>query len=420
MSSNTSISVSNVGKAYSLEARPARALWDQLLKRESGRSNDAFWALRGVSFDVRRGETVGIVGRNGAGKSSLLHLIAGTTEATEGTVDVKGVVSPLLELGAGFNLEFSGRENAKLNCLIRGDNFDSLEAHVEAIREFSGLGDFFDRPARTYSSGMYARLAFSVAALTEPEILIVDEVLAVGDTAFQKKCLDKFYEIRDRGCTILFVSHDPYQIRKACQRVLLLEGGKQVAYGEPSDVLDQYERILSQSKNVIGSGATGPAHAAFGDAPASQSDESEFFVRISNVVVEAEGDGGTTHEIQSNTAMSLVFSYEISGKLPGDGLTFVVNLYRHDGLYVFGATSKMQGSATFPAGRQCRVKVTFPSLPLVNGTYHWRVAVNDADGMGIFAEAIPVCEIRVKDDFRAVGVVEIAHTWSQEGASWNA
>ena len=420
MSSNTSISVSNVGKAYSLEARPARALWDQLLKRESGRSNDAFWALRGVSFDVRRGETVGIVGRNGAGKSSLLHLIAGTTEATEGAVDVKGVVSPLLELGAGFNLEFSGRENAKLNCLIRGDNFDSLEAHVEAIREFSGLGDFFDRPARTYSSGMYARLAFSVAALTEPEILIVDEVLAVGDTAFQKKCLDKFYEIRDRGCTILFVSHDPYQIRKACQRVLLLEGGKQVAYGEPSDVLDQYERILSQSKSLISSAATGPGQAAPGDAPASQSDESEFFVRISNVVVEAEGDGGTTHEIQSNTAMSLVFSYEISGKLPEDGLTFVVNLYRHDGLYVFGATSKMQGSATFPAGRQCRVKVTFPSLPLVNGTYHWRVAVNDADGLGIFAEAVPVCEIRVKDDFRAVGVVEIAHTWSQEGASWNA
>lgn len=420
MSSDTSISVSNAGKAYSLEARPAKALWSQLLRRGSGRSNDAFWALRGVSFDVRRGETVGIVGRNGAGKSSLLHLIAGTTEATEGTVEVKGVVSPLLELGAGFNLEFTGRENAKLNCLIRGDNFDSLEAHIEAIHDFSGLGDFFDRPARTYSSGMYARLAFSVAALADPEILIVDEVLAVGDTAFQKKCLDKFYEIRDRGCTILFVSHDPYQIRKACQRVLLLEAGKQIAYGEPSDVLDQYERILSQSKNVTGYGAIRPADRASGDAPASQSDESEFLVRISNIAVEADCDGGTTHEIQSNTAISIVFSYEIIGKLPGDGLTFVVNLYRHDGLYVFGATSKMQGSPAFPASRKSRVKVTFPSLPLVNGTYHWRVAVNDADGLGIFAEAVPVCEIRVKDDFRAVGVVEIEHTWSQEGASWNA
>ena len=419
MSSETSISVSNVGKAYSLKPRPATALWDQLLRREHRRSNDAFWALRDVSFDVRRGETVGIVGRNGAGKSSLLHLIAGTTQATEGKVKVIGVVSPLLELGAGFNLEFTGRENAKLNCLIRGDNFESLETHVEAIRDFSGLGDFFDRPARTYSSGMYARLAFSVAALTEPEILIVDEVLAVGDTAFQKKCLDKFYEIRDRGCTILFVSHDPYQIRKACQRVLLLEGGRQVSYGEPSDVLDQYERLLSQSKSAIGARATRDANAVSSDAPTCQADESKFLVRISSIAVEAEGDGGTTHEIQSNTAMSLAFNYEISGELPSDGLTFVVNLYRHDGLYVFGATSKMQGRDAFPAGRQCRVKVTFPSLPLVNGTYHWRVAINDADGLGIFAEAVPVCEIRVKDDFRAVGVVEIKHTWSQEETSWN-
>jgi ABC-type polysaccharide/polyol phosphate transport system ATPase subunit len=381
-------------------------LRDQLVGRGAGSDTaGAFWAIRDLALDVRKGETVGVIGRNGAGKSTLLQIIAGTMEPTEGSVDVAGRVSPLLELGAGFNSDFSGRENARLNALIIGAG-DGLDERIERIEAFAELGEFFDRPVSTYSSGMYARLAFAVAVHVDPEILIVDEILSVGDSAFQKKCLAKFYEIRDRGCTILLVSHDAYQIRSACQRALLLDRGRQLAFGEPSDVTQQYEALLRRPSIVIGAQSE-PAATPTRDNAARR----PFLVRIASVQL-LDLDGQPLSDLESGAGVSVEYRYEIDGPLPEDGLAFVVNLYRHDELYVFGTTTRMQGLEPFRAARSGTVRVTFPSLALTNGTYKWRVAVNDGVGLGILAEAVPVCEVRVTDSFRAVGVIELQHSWS--------
>ncbi|MBI2901894.1 MAG: ABC transporter ATP-binding protein [Planctomycetes bacterium] len=200
------------------------------------RSANEFRALDGVSFQVKKGETFGICGRNGAGKSTMLGLMAGVIRPTRGEVIVRGRIAPLLELGAGFHPELTGRENVFLNATILGMARSEIVRRFDAIVEFSGLRDFIDEPMRTYSSGMYMRLGFSVAVHTDPEVLLVDEVLAVGDAEFQQKCLAKMEEFRAGGITIVFVSHDYAQVKKLCHRVAVLSRGKASAVGPPGEV----------------------------------------------------------------------------------------------------------------------------------------------------------------------------------------
>jgi lipopolysaccharide transport system ATP-binding protein len=204
------------------------------------RSAGEFKALDGVSFQIHRGEMVGICGRNGAGKSTILGLMAGVLRATHGTVRVEGRLSPLLELGAGFHTDLTGRENIFLNAVILGLRRREVVERFDTIVEFSGLREFIDEPIRTYSSGMQMRLGFSVAVHTDPEVLLVDEVLAVGDIEFQKKCLQKMEEFRRRGVTIVFVTHDYGMIQKMCDRVILISGGKVAASGTPDEVEPSY------------------------------------------------------------------------------------------------------------------------------------------------------------------------------------
>jgi ABC-type polysaccharide/polyol phosphate transport system ATPase subunit len=199
-----------------------------------------FWALRNVSLEVRRGETVGIIGRNGSGKSTLLQIIAGTLAPTEGEVQVQGRIAALLELGSGFNPEFTGRENVFLNGAILGVSHQEMEQRFEDIATFADIGDFIDQPVKTYSSGMTLRLAFAVQALIDPDILIVDEALAVGDMYFQAKCMARLAELRRKGTSILLVSHATDTIKAVCSRVLLLDHGRAVAEGHPDGVTDRY------------------------------------------------------------------------------------------------------------------------------------------------------------------------------------
>lgn len=204
-----------------------------------------FTALDHVSFDVNRGEVVGLIGHNGAGKSTMLKIISGILKPTEGHVTVRGSVVPMLELGSGFDFDMTGRENIFLNGAIMGYSESFLEARFEEIVEFSELRQFIDVPLRNYSSGMIARLAFAVAALVEPEILIVDEVLAVGDAEFQEKSKRRMLKLMGGGATVFFVSHDLQQIRELCHRVVWLEQGKVIAFGETEDICNQYESSLN-------------------------------------------------------------------------------------------------------------------------------------------------------------------------------
>jgi len=237
------ISVRGVGKMYRIYDRPQDRL-KQMLWRGRRQYGHEFWALRDISFDVHKGETVGIIGRNGSGKSTLLQIIAGTLSPTEGEVDVKGRVAALLELGSGFNPEFTGRENVFLNGAILGISREEMEQHFDNIVAFADIGEFLDQPVKFYSSGMTLRLAFAVQAQVNPDILIVDEALAVGDFLFQHKCMSKMRELKERGTTILFVSHDTAAIKAHCNWAVMLQHGLQFATGETDEVCVTYYHSL--------------------------------------------------------------------------------------------------------------------------------------------------------------------------------
>ena len=243
MSSEFAIEVNDLSKCYHIYKRPQDRLL-QMLMRGRKQYYKEFWALKNVSFSVEKGETVGIIGRNGSGKSTLLQMICGTVSPTTGSVGTRGRVAALLELGAGFNLEFTGRENILLNAQILGIPREKMEERMEDVLAFSELRDFFDRPVKTYSSGMYARLAFSIAIHVDPEILVVDEALAVGDSRFVAKCMRRMREIQEQGATILFVSHDVTSVRTLCNRAVWIDRGNLVEIGEVFPVTGRYTEFM--------------------------------------------------------------------------------------------------------------------------------------------------------------------------------
>jgi lipopolysaccharide transport system ATP-binding protein len=241
MSCDIAVSVRNVSKVYRIYDRPEHRLV-QMATLGRVRPFTEFSALHDVSLEVRRGETVG---SNGCGKSTLLQMICGILQPTQGSVSVQGRIAALLELGAGFNGEFTGRENVYMNGAILGFSREEMDARFEQIAQFAGIGDFIERPVKTYSSGMFVRLAFSVATAVEPDILIVDEALAVGDEGFQRKCYSRIEAIKERGGTILFVSHGAQTIVQLCDRAVLLDAGEKLLEGEPKPVVSQYQRLVN-------------------------------------------------------------------------------------------------------------------------------------------------------------------------------
>ncbi|MDB9527022.1 ABC transporter ATP-binding protein [Oscillatoria sp. CS-180] len=247
---DTVISLQGASKCFKRYEKPVDRLKEIIFPRR--KHAEEFWALKDVSLDISPGETIGIVGRNGAGKSTLLQLICGTLQPTEGTVRVNGRVSALLELGAGFNPEFTGRENVYMNGAIMGLSREEIDSRFEEIATFANIKEFMEQPVKTYSSGMYVRLAFAAAVYIEPEILIVDEALAVGDIVFQAKCTTRMKAMMDSGTTILFVSHDPIAIKSLCQRTVYLDQGRVRAIGESGPIVDQYIKDAFEESSMFG------------------------------------------------------------------------------------------------------------------------------------------------------------------------
>lgn len=243
MEKDVAIEVKNLTKVYRLYDRNRDRLKEALHIGKNINVHDHY-ALNDVNFNIKRGETVGIIGTNGSGKSTILKIITGVLNPTEGSVTIDGRVSALLELGAGFNMEFTGIENIYLNGTMIGFSEAEIDAKLQDILEFADIGDFVYQKVKTYSSGMFVRLAFAVAINIDPEILIVDEALSVGDVFFQNKCYRKFEEFKKQGKTILFVSHDLSSISKYCDRVVLLEKGHKIGEGEPKEIIDMYKKVL--------------------------------------------------------------------------------------------------------------------------------------------------------------------------------
>jgi ABC-type polysaccharide/polyol phosphate transport system ATPase subunit len=399
MESTTVIAAERLGKAYRMYARPLDRVREWLLRR---RLHDEFWALRDVDLAVAAGEAVGVVGDNGAGKSTLLALLSGTTTPSTGHLDVRGQVAAILELGAGFHPEFSGRHNARMHAALFGlPDVDALLAEVIA---FSELGDFIDQPVRTYSSGMYLRLAFALAVSIDPEVLVIDEALAVGDQHFQTKCVDRIASFRARGRTIVFCSHNMYQVKKLCDRALWLRAGQVAALGAADEVVDAY---LEYTRTRDASDAA-RAVAAGGKAAV---------LRIVRVTVE-DAAGRELDTIATGDPLTVRVWVERAPEadvIPGVGIALV----RNDGLVCYCVSTEMDGVAMdpLPEGR-FTIALHVPALPLLGGGYYVNVATTDnRRGLLAYDARERLSPFRVRNPSDEYGVMRVAHRWVTRGST---
>ncbi|HUG06042.1 MAG TPA: ABC transporter ATP-binding protein [Candidatus Limnocylindria bacterium] len=390
------IRAEHLGKRYRLRTGRAPTLKELILRQIA--PAEAVHALTDVSFTVERGRCFGVVGANGSGKSTLLRLIAGTAKPTTGTIAVAGRISALLELGAGFHPDFTGRENAHLNGSLLGLTRRETEAAMPAIEHFAQLGRFFDAPIKTYSSGMAARLGFAVAVHVDPDVLLVDEVLAVGDEYFQHKCYAKIAEFRGAGKTIVLVSHDIGLIQRLCDRAIWLDQGRVAAGGTVRDVATAYhlevgERELRERalRGEVG-GRTG-------------SGEIEI---VSAKVIGRDGASQTLLEIGDPASFEIRYRNR-SGV--GDAV-FGVYVYRDDGTGIYG-TNTMLDDATVPLRDEGVVRFAMDSLALLPGAYDVDVAATDRSDRH-YDYHQKALNFRVVGSSREVGIARLPHRWEFE------
>jgi lipopolysaccharide transport system ATP-binding protein len=340
-------------------AAATTGLWrgarDLVAGRPAGAGTEEFWALKDVSFEVEQGEVVGIIGRNGAGKSTLLKILSRITEPTEGRAVLRGRVGSLLEVGTGFHAELTGRENIYLSGAILGMRKAEIDRKFDEIVAFSGVEKFLDTPAKRYSSGMYVRLGFAVAAHLEPEILVIDEVLAVGDAEFQKRCLGKMSEVAKSGRTVLFVSHNMGAVKTLCERAILIDEGRVIADGSAVDVASRY---LSESLSEDQS----EGEVAWPDGQAGLGDET---VRLRKVrLVSKQGTVQSTFDTEDPVRLEI--RYEVRAELRG--LRFIVTLATPDDIVAFASTDQTTQPGSLVPG-QYRSVCTIPGALLNTGAY---------------------------------------------------
>lgn len=400
MSSNDiAISVKNLGKCFQIYESPRDRLKQFVLpriRRFAGKPPKQyyreFWALKDVSFEIKKGETVGIVGRNGSGKSTLLQIICGTLTPTSGSVETRGRVAALLELGSGFNPEFTGRENVYMNAAVLGLSKEEIDQRFDEIIAFADIGDFIEQPVRTYSSGMSVRLAFSVAIHVDPDILIVDEALAVGDVAFQIKCLAKMEQIRLSGTTVLFVSHSLEQVKRFCDVAVWIDHGKVRQKGESNYVTDQF-RDVSLRKSVASEQSTTNKLTA----------DNSSVAMISSIAVSAVN-------LTPFQPFSVRITYSV-GELSLPKLLLGVAIRDTAGAYIFGPNTQLD-KVTIPYTSGIHeVEYIIPKLPLLTGTFVIDVGLFSDDGLVCIDYLGAAAEINVVGEYFSEGLVYIDHEW---------
>lgn len=390
----------NLGKVYRRYARPLDSLLEMFLRRPR---HTPFYALAEVSFRLDYGETLGIVGDNGAGKSTLLKILAGTIQPTSGTLQVNGRIAAILELGAGFHPEFSGLENLRLGCSLLGLDEAETEARLPQIIEFSELGEFIDQPLKTYSSGMYVRLAFSLVTSVDPDILIIDEALAVGDAHFQKKCMDRMTQFREQGKALLFCSHALYQLRCLCDRVLWLEHGRVRQIGPAEAVLDAYQDHIRQQDQRH------PAGASQSQASPSTGGLRAWIASAQLLNPPPALDGLPVYT--TGEALQLEVLADPGAVDPEDVHVGVV-IRRNDGIGCFGASTQVDGvPLSVLADGKLGIVYVVLSLPLLSGEYACDLYLLDRSGAHIYDCWQAYLRFRVRQPKQALGICWMEHQW---------
>ncbi|HEU4886874.1 MAG TPA: polysaccharide ABC transporter ATP-binding protein [Thermoanaerobaculia bacterium] len=392
----TAVQAVDLSKRYDVYRRPVDRLIELFTRR---RRHDVFPALESVSFDVKKGETIGIIGQNGAGKSTLLKLLCGVTRPSSGTLQTHGTIASILELGTGFHPEFTGRDNAALNAAILGLSASEIRERLPAILEFSELGSFLDRPVKTYSSGMYMRLAFSVAVNVNPDILVIDEALAVGDGHFQKKCIEKIREFQQEGKTILFCSHALYYISSICSRALWLDQGRVMHYGPSLDVVHDYETFLRERDRERP--ATSP-HAAETGTP----------VRLREIVV-CDSAGLPRDRFARGEDVHL--RLRIESDQPQQPVHVLVGIHREaDDLQCFAVGTHADGLPPLAGRSEYDVTVRLLGLPLLRGEYSIIAYVGDEHAMTVFDRRDVRPAFSMTGERFEVGMISVDHRWELE------
>jgi lipopolysaccharide transport system ATP-binding protein len=394
----TAIQARQLSKRYRQYAKPVDLFKEWLLRRPF---HSEIHALNPVDLSIEKGATFGVIGDNGAGKSTLLKLLAGTLQPTTGSLRIVGRKSAILELGSGFHPEFSGLENIRLACSMLGLSASETKARIPDIIAFSELGDAIMRPVKSYSSGMFVRLAFSVVTSIEPDVLIVDEALSVGDALFQKKSMDRMMGFRDEKRTLVFCSHNLYQVKELCEQAIWLDHGVIRAQGDSATVVDDYQDYVRSRQGAVPSGQRISAESE------AVSDVYLQEVYLQGGIDTAEG----TPLFRHGDPLVINVRAEI-GARPVDDVHIGLVLIRNDGLQVYGVSTLIDQCNLLPVeGSIHGARLRFDSLMLLSGDYALEAWLIDRSGLHVYDSRPICCQFKVRHESSEVGLVKMAHQW---------
>lgn len=396
MSSDKSIVVKNVSKCYRIFDRPQDRL-KQSFVRNRKKYYKEFWALKDICFEVNKGETLGIIGRNGSGKSTILQIIAKTLSPTSGEVFVNGRVAALLELGSGFNPEFTGRENVIMNCTIMGLSGDEIQKRMEAIEDFAEIGEFINQPVKLYSSGMYVRLAFACAINVDPDVLVIDEALAVGDLKFQLKCMEKLKSFQKEGKTILFVSHDSYSVRNFCDQAIWMMDGEIYRRGDAKTIIEEYQDYmkadLTNSEQIV----------------QDATNETNEVLTINDVKV-INSSGEEKNQIFFKETFSVEVYYTLHVEVTG--LVGGIALYDKQSNYICGLNTKLDNYSLSGKPGKFKLKLNYTQMNLMPGTYYLEIGFFESAAVVPLDYRSRQHSIRITSgEYLAEGAIYLQHEW---------
>lgn len=406
--SDNVIEVKNITKKFKVYFDKGHTLKERAISIKRNKYEERE-VLKGISFYVKRGEAVGLVGHNGCGKSTTLKLLTRIMYPDSGSIEIKGRVSSLLELGAGFHPDMSGRENIYINASIFGLTKKEIESRIDEIIEFSELEEFIDNPVRTYSSGMYMRLAFSVAISVNADVLLIDEILGVGDVNFQAKCFNKLMEIKGAGTTIVLVSHSTAQIERICDRSIWIQDGLIKSEGSPVDVHREYLNYMSAQRNAADAGEEAQKEKAEAAKTESESENAQELVYVTSAVLTDQARS-KKKVFQLGESMNLELALHAQKTIKDYYIE--INLVRADGVFCYGCSTAMDGVPCDAWEGDKKISLGFERMNLLAGKYHFDVHLANADGSTIYFGG-NVAEFEIDCCRPERGMVYLKHAWTK-------